>query len=136
MVSALAADPPPAKVSFYSAEVPPGAPAVASALRPLAALAQCPDAGVQALLADMLAHYYAADSLEQAFASRGSLPPGAQFIVREGHQVGRLTAMLHAADSEAEGMLARLHEIENLTREQRAQQLLVDDARGHAVRTE
>ena len=77
--------------------------------------------GVQALLADMLAHHYAADSLEQAFASRGSLPPGAQFIVREGHQVGRLTAMLHAADSEAEGMLARLHEIENLTREQRAQ---------------
>ena len=136
MVSALASDPPPTKVSFYAAEGVAAPPAVSPQLRPLATLAHCPDAAVQALIAEMLAHCYAADSFEQAFAARASLPAGAVFIVREGHQVGRLTATLHAADSEAEGMLARLHEIENLSREQRAQQMLVDDARGHAVRTE
>lgn len=136
MLSALASDPPPAKISFYSGEI--GAPAAphSPSLRPLAALAHCPDAGVQAMLADMLSSCYAAESLDQAFRDRNTLPAGGLFVVREGHQVGRFSATLHAADTEAEGLLARLQEIDNLAREQRAQQMLVDDARGHAVRTE
>ena len=136
MLAGLASDPPPTKVAFYAPESSVAPVPTAAGLRPLVALAHCADAGVQAMLAEMLANVYVADSLEQAFAARGSLPPGAQFVVREGHQVGRFSVSLHAADTEAEGMLARLQEIDNLSREQRAQQMLVDDARAHATRTE
>ena len=137
MLAALASDPPPAKVAFFAGDhvaPPPGS--RPAELKPLSSLANCPDASVQAMLHDMLAHCFVAESLEQAFAQRSLLPAGGQFVVREGHQVGRYSASLHAADTEAEGLLARLHEIDNLAREQRAQQMLVDDARGVAVRTE
>ena len=137
MLAALASDPPPAKVAFFAGDhVAPPPVSRSAELKPLSSLANCPDAGVQAMLHDMLAHCFVAESLEEAFSRRSSLPAGGQFVVREGHQVGRFSASLHAADTEAEGLLARLHEIDNLAREQRAQQMLVDDARGVAVRTE
>jgi chromosome segregation protein len=99
-------------------------------------LVHCGDVAAQAVLSELLAHCYVASSLDEAIARRDSLPAGGRFVVREGHQVGRNLFLFHAADSEQEGVLARMHEIENLSREQRAQQLLVDDARAHAVRIE
>ncbi|NBS66605.1 MAG: hypothetical protein EBT33_20095 [Betaproteobacteria bacterium] len=107
MLAALASDPPPAKVAFFAGDHVAPPPAARSAeLKPLSSLANCPDAGVQAMLHDMLAHCFVAESLEEAFSRRSSLPAGGQFVVREGHQVGRFSASLHAADTEAEGLEA------------------------------
>ena len=137
-LAALAGDAPPAKVAFFS----PSAGAAASkaqviaGLKPLASLAHCADASVQALLVDALAHHFAAESIDEALKLRDQLPEGGVFITRDGHQVGRSLVSFYAADSEEEGQLARLNEIDNLVREQRAQQMLVDEARSHAVRTE
>ncbi len=139
-VAGLAADAPPSKVGFF-APLPaqgeaPSTPAGGSGLRPLAALVRTSDAGVQSLLAEWLAGCFAADSLEAALAQRASLPPGGQFVVADGHVVGRQSVGMYAADSEQEGVLARRHEIENLERSLRAQELLADEARSTAARIE
>ncbi|MCO5108292.1 MAG: chromosome segregation protein SMC [Burkholderiaceae bacterium] len=135
-VAGLVADAPPSKVGFFAAVPAPSAASAAPGLRPLLSVVQTGEAGVQSLLADWLAGYYAADSLEAAMAQRASLPAGAQFVVAAGHLVGRQSVLMYAADSEQEGVLARRHELDNLTREQRAQQLMVDDVRGRAARVE
>ena len=135
-VAGLVADAPPSKVGFFAATPVAGAAAAPAGLRPLLSVVHTGEAGVQTLLAEWLAGYYAAESLEAAMAQRASLPPGAQFVVGAGHLVGRQSVLMYAADSEQEGVLARRHELENLTREQRAQQLMVDDARGRAARVE
>jgi chromosome segregation protein len=137
LLGSLAGDAPPAKVAFFSSGLHLRAVAAPPAgLRPLASLAHCTDAGIQALLSEALAHCMVAESMDDALRDRERLPEGACFVVREGHQVGRSLISFYAADSEEEGLLARLQEIDNLTKEQRAQQLLVDDARALMVRTE
>ena len=135
-VAQLVADAPPSKVGFFAAApgLPP-APAPAG-LRSLAAVVHSGDAGVQSLLADWLAGHFAADSLDDAIARRDALPAGGRFVVPAGHVVGRQSLALYAADSEQEGVLARRQELENLVREMRAQQLLVDEARAQAARAE
>ncbi|MCD6680708.1 MAG: chromosome segregation protein SMC [Burkholderiaceae bacterium] len=140
-VAGLAADAPPSKVGFFTAQPAAGAAPAASGnapagLRPLVRLVRTADAGVQSLLAEWLAGYFAADSLESALAQRASLPPGGQFVVADGHVVGRQSVGMYAADSEQEGVLARRHEIENLQRGLRAQDLLADEARSTAARIE
>jgi len=135
-VAGLAADAPPSKVGFFAPAPIGGSAAGVGGLRPLLSVVQVGDAGVQSLLSDWLAGYYVADSLEAAMAQRASLPPGGQFVVAAGHLVGRQSVLMYAADSEQEGVLARRHELDNLVREQRAQQLMVDDVRSHAARIE
>ncbi|HRA77163.1 MAG TPA: chromosome segregation protein SMC, partial [Burkholderiaceae bacterium] len=135
-VAGLVADAPPSKVGFFAAAPASGGAASAAGLRPLLSMVQTGEAGVQSLLSEWLSGYYAADSLDAAMAQRASLPPGAQFVVAAGHQVGRQSVLMYAADSEQEGVLARRHELDNLRREQRAQQLMVDDARTRAARVE
>ncbi|RPH66600.1 MAG: chromosome segregation protein SMC, partial [Burkholderiales bacterium] len=135
-VAGLVADAPPSKVGFFAASPAGGAVLAAPGLRPLLSVVQTGEAGIQSLLSDWLAGYYVADSLDAAMAQRASLPPGAQFVVAAGHLVGRQSVLMYAADSEQEGVLARLHELENLTREQCVQQLMVDDARARAARVE
>ncbi len=135
-VAGLVADAPPSKVGFFAAAPVGSTVGTMAGLRPLLSVVQVGDAGVQSLLSDWLAGYFAADSLEAAMAQRASLPPGGQFVVAAGHLVGRQSVLMYAADSEQEGVLARRHELENLVREQRAQQLMVDDARSRAARIE
>ncbi len=135
-VAGLVADAPPSKVGFFAPAPIGGSAAGVGGLRPLLSVVQVGDAGVQSLLSDWLAGYYVADSLEAAMAQRASLPPGGQFVVAAGHLVGRQSVLMYAADSEQEGVLARRHELDNLVREQRAQQLMVDDVRSHAARIE
>ncbi|MCD6733374.1 MAG: chromosome segregation protein SMC [Burkholderiaceae bacterium] len=135
-VAGLVADAPPSKVGFFAAAPVGGTAGTVAGLRPLLSVVQVGDAGVQSLLSDWLAGYFAADSLEAAMAQRASLPPGGQFVVAAGHLVGRQSVLMYAADSEQEGVLARRHELDNLVREQRAQQLMVDDARSRAARVE
>ena len=135
-VSAFAADPPPAKLGFYSA--PPGAvpPQAPPGMRALAALLRVGDPGLRAVLEDWLAAVHAADSLQQALQRRAELPAGAVFVTPDGHVVARHSVNLYAADSEQAGLLARAQEIDNLERQQRAQQLLSEQAQDAAAQAE
>ncbi len=141
-VAGLAADAPPSKVGFFAplptagGVVDAASAGVPAGLRALAQLVHTHDAGVRSLLSEWLAGCFAADSLDSALAQRASLPPGGQFVVADGHVVGRQSVGMYAADSEQEGVLARRHEIENLQRSLRAQDLLADEARSAAARIE
>jgi chromosome segregation protein len=139
-ISALASDSPPGKVVFFSNQAT-AAKAYADAgaslgLKPLAALVHSSDAQVQALIVDQLAGVYAANSMNEAMSHRDSLPVGGRFVLAAGHSVWRQAISLYAADSEQEGVLHRQHELENLVKEQRAQQMLTDEVRSTALRIE
>ncbi|MDB5796792.1 MAG: Chromosome segregation protein [Paucimonas sp.] len=130
-------DAPPAKLALYSpnaAAVPePEAPA---GLKPLLGLLQLNDPGLRALMQDWLHQVYVAEDAAAAFLDRAKLPAGGSFVTRQGHVVARSSVRFHAPDSEQEGMLARQQEIENITRQLRAQQMLADEARNRSVRAE
>ena len=135
-VKAFLSDAPPAKLAFYT---PPAAarPVEAPAgLRPLMSLVQITEPGIRAVMQDWLADIYTASDMSQALAARNTLPEGGQFVVAEGHLVGRNAIQIYAADSEQAGMLAREQEIENLQKQSRAQMLLSDEAKSQSVRAE
>ncbi|CAB3771747.1 chromosome segregation protein SMC [Paraburkholderia solisilvae] len=135
-VKAFASDAPPAKLAFYSPPLA-GQPAAApGTLRPLLSLVRIDDAGLRAVLNDWLSSAFVADDLAQALQMRAQLPEGGAFVVKAGHVVTRVGVQLYAADSEQAGMLARQQEIENLTRQVRAQALLADEAKAAAIRAE
>ncbi len=137
-VGGLLAELPPSKVGFYcpSAAVPGAAATHPAGLEPLARQVHASDPQVRALLDEWLHGCYSASSAELAMAQRAQLPPGGQFVLRSGHSIGRVGVQLYAMDSEQEGVLARQQELENLTREHRALELIADDARAQAVRAE
>jgi chromosome segregation protein len=139
-LSGLLDEQPPAKVGFYA---PAGAlPAARDAspevagLVPLAAQVHTHDPQIRAMLDEWLHCSFCAESPAQALAGRAGLPVGGQFVLRGGHAIGRFGVQLHAMDSEQEGVLARQQELENLTREHRALELIADEARATATRTE
>ena len=136
-------DSPPGKVGLFLREGGAGAPdAVPGAagrpagkhLTPLATMVRCPDPLLASLIGEWLGAFFAADTAEQAFAARSDLPPGARFVVKAGHAIGRFDVSLFALDSDEDGVLARQQELQNLAREHRAQRLLTDEAREHAQR--
>ena len=148
-LKAFAADPPPAKLAFYSAAaVQTNAPTVADSPSqsqrpqqplgpPLMGLVRTDGHDRLAhLLQDWLQGVYTASSLEEALAQRGRLQHGEVLITREGHAVSAEALTFYAPDSEQAGLLARAQEIENLQTEQRAQSLLADEARSVLVRAE
>ncbi|AKJ68223.1 chromosome segregation protein SMC [Pandoraea thiooxydans] len=135
-IKAFASDAPPAKLAFYSppaASLPLESPA---GLRPLMALLRIDDPGLRAVLQEWLGAVFVADDMAQALLLRAQLPAGATLVVPAGHLVSRVGVQLYAADSEQAGLLARQQEIENLTRQLRAQMLLGDEAKTAAVRCE
>jgi chromosome segregation protein len=129
---------PPAKVGFYATGgAPPEAGALAPAgLVPLAAQVHTADAQIRALLDEWLHGSFCAPTAAQAVAERHRLPIGGQFVLPGGHAIGRYGVALYALDSEQDGVLARQRELENLVREHRAIELIADDARAAAARTE
>jgi chromosome segregation protein len=134
-VRAFAGDAPPAKLAFYTR------PAAASAsthqtLPRLADLLRLGDAGVKALLGDWLEGVYTATSFDDALAQRAKLTHGEVIMTREGHAISPYAVAFYAPDDERAGLLARAQEIENLERQQRAQALIAEDARGALVRCE
>lgn len=135
-VKAFATDAPPAKLAFYAPPPAGQAPAVPAGLTPLCSLVRIDDAGLRAVLNEWLGTTFVAADLAEALAKRAQLPEGGAFVVQAGHMVTRVGVQLYAADSEQAGMLARQQEIENLTRQVRAQALLADEARTAAVRAE
>ena len=135
-VKALATDAPPAKLAFYAPPPAGQAPLAPAGLTPLLSLVRIDDAGLRAVLNEWLGTTFVAADLAEALGKRVQLPDGGAFVVKAGHMVTRVGVQLYAADSEQAGMLARQQEIENLTRQVRAQALLADDARAAAVRAE
>ncbi|MFD1556389.1 chromosome segregation protein SMC [Paraburkholderia silviterrae] len=135
-VKAFATDAPPAKLAFYAPPPAGQATAAPAGLTPLLSLVRIDDAGLRAVLNEWLGTAFVATDLAEALGKRAQLPEGGAFVVKAGHTVTRVGVQLYAADSEQAGMLARQQEIENLTRQVRAQALLADDARAAAVRAE
>ncbi len=108
----------------------------AAGLRPILSILRIPDPDLRAVLSDWLGLTFIADSFAQALARRAQLPEGAVFVVKEGHQIGRVSVQLYAADDAQAGMLARQQEIENLTRQVRAQEFLAEDTQSKATRAQ
>ncbi|SAK67029.1 chromosome segregation protein SMC [Caballeronia hypogeia] len=135
-IKAFATDAPPAKLAFYSPPVAGKPVETPQGLRSLLSLVRIDDPGLRAVLNEWLATTFVADDIAQALAARNQLPEGGAFVVKAGHVVTRVGVQLYASDSEQSGMLARAQEIENLTKQVRAQALLSDEAKGNAVRAD
>jgi chromosome segregation protein len=131
-------DAPPAKLALFSASAASAAPVTDSVqgLQPLQNLLLQNDPGIRHLMQDWLCNLYAAEDVDAAFAARDKLPAGASFVTRQGHLIGQSSVRFYASDSEQDGMLARQQEIDNLTRQVRAQYLLADAARNRSVQAE
>ena len=134
---AFFSDAPPAKLALFT----PNAGAQASVdtpagLKPLLNLLQLNDPGLRALMQDWLHNVFVAEDTATAFTDRVKLPTGAYFVTRQGHVIGRSSVRFYASDSEQDGMLARQQEIENITKQLRAQQMLADEAKSRSVRAE
>ncbi|MES3025328.1 MAG: chromosome segregation protein SMC [Pseudomonadota bacterium] len=131
-------DAPPAKLALY-APPPAAAPSVnldAAGLTPFSSLLKLNDPALRTLLQDWLHNVYVAEDTAGAFLERARLPAGAAFVTREGHTVSHSSVRFYAADAEQDGLLARQQEIENISRQLRAQALLADEARARAVRAD
>ncbi|MYM81212.1 chromosome segregation protein SMC [Duganella sp. FT50W] len=134
---AFFSDAPPAKLALFapSAAVPP-APLEAPGLKPFLSLLKLNDPGLRGLLQDWLHNVYFAEDTAEAFNDRAKLPAGGSIITRQGHVVTQSSVRFYAADSEQDGMLGRQQEIDNITKQLRAQQMLADEARTRAVRAD
>jgi chromosome segregation protein len=130
-------DAPPAKLALFSAN---GATATQveppAGLKPMLNLLQLNDPGLRALLQDWLHNVFVAEDTQAAFVDRVKLPVGGCFVTRQGHVVSKSSVRFYASDSEQDGMLARQQEIDNITKQLRAQQMLADEAKSRAVRAE
>ncbi|MFZ6674099.1 chromosome segregation protein SMC [Undibacterium sp. Xuan67W] len=133
---AFFSDAPPAKLALYTPQVIAPAIDLVPGLQPLLSLLQLNDAGVRSLMQDWLHQVYAADDVVNAFQQRDKLPAGACFITRQGHVISKTCVRFYAADSEQDGVLARQQEIDNITKQSRAQHMLADEAKTRAVRAE
>jgi chromosome segregation protein len=138
-------DAPPAKLALFapavssSADATPVAGAGTSGgvpLRPFIELLRLNDPGLRGVLQDWLHNVFLADDNASAFAARGTLPAGACFVTKQGHIINQSSVRFYAADDEQAGMLGRQHEIDNITKQLRAQSMLAEEARSRAVRAD
>jgi len=130
-------DAPPAKLALYSPSLANvAAPAEVAGLTPFVGLLKLNEPGLRGLLHDWLHNVFAAEDAPSALADRARLPQGGAFITRQGHVVTQSSVRFYAADAEQDGVLGRQQEIENITRQLRAQTMLADEARARAVRAD
>ncbi|WP_342116216.1 chromosome segregation protein SMC [Pseudoduganella sp. OTU4001] len=135
-------DAPPAKLALFAPAVagvpaaPAGAAAAGPALRPVLDLLKLNDPGLRGVLQDWLHNVFLADDNASAFAARGTLPAGGCFVTKQGHIISQSSVRFYAADDEQAGMLGRQHEIDNITKQLRAQSMLAEEARSRAVRAD
>jgi chromosome segregation protein len=129
-------DAPPARMALYTPSSGAAAAHDHHGLKPFASLLKLNEPGLRGLLDDWLHDVYAADDPGTALAQREKLPEGGCFVTPHGHMVGRSSVRFYAADAEQDGVLARQHEIDNITRQLRAQALLLDEARSRATRAD
>jgi chromosome segregation protein len=120
-------DAPPAKLAVYSPQILADQPLAAPGLKPFISLLQLNDAGIRSLMQDWLHQVYVAEDVASAFIDRVKLPPGASFITKQGHVISRSSVRFYASDSEQDGVLGRQQEIDNISKQCRARQLLADE---------
>jgi chromosome segregation protein len=132
----LAAEQPPAKLVLFTSGSNGTAGESPAGLKPLASMVQCSEPAVREQVDAWLSASFVAESLEDAMRRRDQLPADGEFVVREGHRIGRNAIQLFAADNEREGVLKRQHELENLARDRRAHELRVEEARNHVQKVE
>ncbi|ASU41353.1 chromosome segregation protein SMC [Herbaspirillum sp. meg3] len=130
-------DAPPAKLALFAPN-PAGLPSepAPNGLKPFINLLQLNDPGLRTLMQDWLHNIFIADDTASAFVDRSKLPNGALFVTKQGHVVSQSSVRFYASDSEQDGMLARQQEIENITKQQRAQYMLAEEAKSRAVRAD
>jgi len=133
---AFAEDAPPARLAFFQLPVPAPAAAGVAGLTSLATLVQTNEPALKTLMQGWLSQVFIAESLADAMAKRDQLPAGGAWVVPAGHLVDAHSVRFYAPDSEQAGMLARQQEIENLQREIKANQLIADQAKADATRSE
>ena len=131
-------DAPPAKLAMFTpnAVAAPASIETPAGLKPFINLLQLSDPGLRALMQDWLHNIFVAEDTSAAFVDRAKLPVGGYFITKQGHVISKSSVRFYASDSEQDGMLARQQEIENITKQLRAQQMLADEAKSRAVRSE
>ena len=130
-------DAPPAKLALFASNAALAATETAAhGLKPFIGLLQLNDPGLRTLLQDWLHNIFIADDTAGAFVDRHKLPAGGCFVTRQGHVISQSSVRFYASDSEQDGMLARQQEIENITKQQRAQAMLAEEAKSRAVRAE
>lgn len=135
ILKGFVSDAPPVRLAFYT----PGQVAAPATGMPFPAMSEkvkTNDPALKALFADWLDGCWIAESLEQALSQREQLPKGHVFYIKTGHAVTRNSLSFYAADNEQAGMLARQQEIENLQKQQRAQQLIVEQINAAFIRAE
>ena len=130
-------DAPPAKLALFApSNAQPSQMVEVAGLTPFISLLKLNDPSLRALLQDWLHNVYLAEDAASAFARRAQLPAGGCFVTRQGHAITQGSVRFYAADSEQDGMLGRQQEIDNITKQLRAQQMLADEARARAVRAD
>jgi chromosome segregation protein len=135
---AFFSDAPPAKLALFTPDAAGTVAAsdVPAGLKPFLNLLQLNDPGLRTVMQDWLHNVFIADDVSAAFVDRAKLPVGGYFVTKQGHVVGRSSVRFYASDSEQDGMLARQQEIENITKQLRAQQMLADEAKSRTIRAE
>jgi len=133
---AFFADAPPAKLALYAPALSSAPVQEAPGLTPFFNLLRINEPGLRGVLQDWLNGVFLAEDEKTALAARASLPPGAMFITRQGHAITASSVRFYAADAEQDGMLARQQEIDNTTKQLRAQTMLADEARARMVRAD
>jgi chromosome segregation protein len=133
---AFFSDAPPAKLALYAPSMASAVPLEVEGLKPFVNLLKLNEPGLRGLLHDWLHNVFVADDTASAFAGRGKLPVGGSFVTRQGHVVTQSSVRFYAADAEQDGVLGRQQEIENISKQLRAQTLLADEARARSVRAD
>jgi len=113
MLSAFAADKPPAKSSFYT-PAPGSGTNVPAGMVQLSDKISASDPGLAGAIDDWLAGVYVVDGTPSGDLV-GSLGPGACLVNREGHRFSRHTVSFHAPDATDSGVLLRQAQIEDLS---------------------
>ncbi|SFU62802.1 condensin subunit Smc [Pseudoduganella namucuonensis] len=130
-------DAPPAKLALFAPVATPSYPQPETpGLKSFINLLKLNDPGLRGVLQDWLHNVFIADDAAEAFKARATLPPGGYFVTAQGHVITQSSVRFYAADSEQDGMLGRQQEIDNITKQLRAQQLLDEEARARSVRAE
>lgn len=134
-LAAFASNVPPARLAFYSMKdvQPVQAPAMRNSLADKLMLTS---ADLKGLLTEWLHGCMFADDLSEALKERHTLSDGEAIYVPAGHCVTKNAISFYAPDSEQAGMLARQQEIENLEKQIKAQNLIVEQARTSLVRVD
>jgi len=135
-VGAFESAAPPSRIAFFCAGAATPAPQPAAPWPELSSKLLGGDSNLAGVVRDWLAGVYLARDLASALRDRQQLPPGAQFVVRAGHRIGRYAVWFYAADDRKAGLLARRLEIENLERQRKAQRLIDEQSAARLARAE